>query len=97
MYRIPLSRIDPTKLMNVGCSVKEGCMKEFKCAKGDCGSRVFMMVERKYTVVDFSREGAIKGHPFIGNDGSRFDSFACYVCGEVVPSEQGKDMYKEVL
>lgn len=69
-------------------------MKVFSCV---CGSKQFTLVKRTYTVVDFSQEGAVEGHPFIRSSGELFNNFLCYECGAEVPDEQAQEMFKEVV
>jgi len=69
--------------------------KQFKCP--DCGCQNFTLVMRKLSEVDFLHEGAIKGHPFLRNVSEVFESFICFDCGETVPGEQAKEMFKEVI
>ncbi len=53
-------------------------MKQFKC---DCGCMKFILIQKQETSVDFSREGAIEGHPFISTLGLHFVSIECFSCG----------------
>lgn len=71
--------------------------KQFKCP--NCGCQNFTLAQRTLMEVDFSREGAIEGHPFLGTRSrveGEFD-FVCFDCCETVPDEQAKEMLKEVI
>jgi len=74
-------------------------MVEFSCPK--CGCKRFTLVKKNFIDVDFSQEGAIKGHPAISRhlveQDSGFEYFLCYECGEEVPTEQGEKMFVEVI
>lgn len=70
-------------------------MKEFKCP--ECGNTKFVVVYRHYTVVDFSQEGAIEGHPMIENGGESFDSIFCDNCSEPVEGDTIQEMLKEII
>ncbi len=70
-------------------------MKEFKCPK--CGSMKFTLVYRRYTVADFSQEGAIEGNPMISPGGVSFDSLFCDNCAEPVEGEMVQEMLQEVI
>jgi len=70
-------------------------MKEFKC---ECGSRKFILTQKQETSVDFSREGAIEGHPFISNLGLHFVSIECLSCGaHVTESNVYEEMSREIV
>ncbi len=68
--------------------------KQFSCV---CGFSQFILIERRYTGVDFSQEGAIEGHPYIQDSRNIFDSFVCSKCGEKVPDREAQEMRKEVI
>lgn len=70
-------------------------MKRFSCPA--CGCQRFTLVRRTHTDVDFSKEGAIEGHPFLSSAGERFDGFLCYECGTPVPAKQANEMLREVI
>lgn len=69
-------------------------MKQFSCA---CGCKHFRLINHTLTLVDFSREGAIEGHPHIRNAGTRFVSLTCTNCGATVPDEQAQEMLVEII
>lgn len=69
-------------------------MKEFHCP--ECGYQSFTMVHRKYTAVDFSKEGAIEGHPALTSAGEVFECFICDNCTLSVPEGQAKEILREV-
>lgn len=68
--------------------------KQFSCM---CGCKNFTLHRRTMVEVDFSQEGAIEGHPFIGSVSSKFESFLCFACGAEVPDKQAQEMIKEVV
>lgn len=47
-------------------------MKKFKCEY--CESELFELQHVETTTVDFSREGAIEGHPFLTPDQTKKES-----------------------
>lgn len=69
-------------------------MKEFTCV---CGSKKFYMVQTCETLVDFSKEGAIEGHPFLGGTASYFTHIICAECKTPVPKSIEKAMRKEII
>ena len=70
-------------------------MKVFKC---DCGSMKFLLITTNTLLVDFTQEGAIKGHPHLTLDSnSSQDIFKCDECGATVPHEQVLEMRREVI
>lgn len=69
--------------------------KQFGCPQ--CGSKQFVLVRNSGTLVDFSREGAVEGHPFLKNVGEESCLFKCDRCGTTVPDEQAQEMLKEVI
>lgn len=71
-------------------------MKEVICPWCN-GTRFYMRVEQ-VTLVDFGREGAIEGHPFIENSTSdKPVEFACTRCLAVVPHGKASKMRREVI
>ena len=70
-------------------------MKQFKC---DCGCLKFILTQKQETSVDFSREGAIEGHPFITTLGLHFVSIECFSCGaHVTDSLEMQQMLEEIV
>ena len=77
-------------------------MKKFQCP--ECSCQLFALVSETVVGVDFSREGAIEGHPFISNrhlfvsrTSGHFKLFVCTGCNKAVPDEQAQEMIKEVI
>ncbi len=64
-----------------------------RCPK--CGGAKFTIVHRKYTVVDFSREGAIEDHPYLSNGGELFDSVFCDDCSEPIEGDMAQQILRE--
>lgn len=69
--------------------------KQLKCPQ--CGCWRLILVRCSGTLVDFSKEGAIEGHPFLENIGEESYLFKCDGCGTRVPDEQAQEMLKEVI
>ena len=69
-------------------------MKEFSCS---CGSKKFVLVQTSGTLVDFSQEGAIEGHPRLNTIGTDSYLFKCDSCGVTVPYGQAREMRSEVI
>lgn len=68
--------------------------KQFGCT---CGCQKFILVKTSGTLVDFAREGAVEGHPYLSNIGGESYLFKCDGCGITVHGEQAKEMLKEVI
>ena len=70
-------------------------LKEFSCG---CGSKEFILFQRKETLVDYGKEGAIEGHPFIASLDLRATSIECYSCGKAVTNNiLFQEMLREVI
>ena len=70
-------------------------MKEFKC---ECGSKEFILFQQKETLVDFSREGAVEGHPYLTSVGIHATSMECFSCGaKVTDSVTFQEMLSEIV
>lgn len=74
-----------------------GKIREFSCPL--CGCKRFLMHRHLKLLVDFSREGAVEGHPFLEGpeQQSQPTYFSCAECQAVVPNEMSTEMQKEVL
>lgn len=72
-------------------------MKEFTCPKDGCDSKQFVLATIKQTLVDFSREGAVEGHPFLEHLSTTSGDIFCYECEEKVPSDMRQEMSKEIV
>ena len=70
-------------------------MKEFKCK---CDSKEFILFQQKETLVDFSREGAVEGHPYLTSLSLHATSIECYSCGaKVTDSVTFQEMLREIV
>lgn len=72
-------------------------MKEFTCPQDGCESKNFTMIQRRLTEVDFSQEGGVEGHPFLGSASVNFEGFICFECGGEVPRDMAQEMLREVV
>ena len=72
-------------------------MKVFSCTK--CRCKRFWRRVTKEQLVDWSREGAIAGHPYL--EGGQFPyfpiAFACAECGTQVNAKTAAEMEEQVL
>lgn len=62
-----------------------------------CGHRVFIFTDEIHTLVDYSREGAIEGCPFIEHQGNISVKIRCAACYTVVDHDEAEQMRKEVI
>ena len=70
-------------------------MKEFSC---ECGSKEFILFQRKETLVNFGKEGAIEDHPYITSLSLHATSIECYSCGKTIEdSILFQEMLREVI
>lgn len=69
-------------------------MKEWTCI---CGSKLFSLVKQEATIVDYSAEGAIEGHPHISRGSVGMPVFVCVRCHTQVPDMVAEEMIKEVI
>lgn len=72
-------------------------MKEFMCPEKDCGSKQFVLATTRQTLVDFSQEGAIKGHPSVNYLSTSPGSIFCYKCHERISPDMTQEMLKEIV
>ena len=72
-------------------------MKEFTCPKEGCESHKFVLVTTRQTLVDFSREGAIEGHPFLEHLSTSSGVIFCYECEERIPHDMAQEIAREVI
>ena len=72
-------------------------MKEFSCPK--CHCKRFWRQRVVELLVDFGREGAVEGHPFIEGPEREFTegTFICAECGFVIRGETAHSMNAEIL
>jgi len=70
-------------------------MKEFTCTKEGCESKQFVIVTTRQTLVDFSREGAVEGHPFLEYLSTSAGGVFCYECETRVPDEMAREIVRE--
>lgn len=72
-------------------------MKEFSCPR--CGCKRFYRERVVEQLVDFSKEGAVKGHPYL--QGAEKEAikpfFRCAECGDRVGSATARLMNAEIL
>lgn len=69
-------------------------MKQFTCV---CGSQGFYLTQESETFVDFSKEGAVEGHPFLGGKDTRFADIRCAKCRTQVLGNAIEAMRKEII
>lgn len=69
-------------------------MKKWTCI---CGSTRFSRTRQETTIVDFSREGAIEGHPLLEQIAPGNALIQCTQCGSYPPNEVQKEMLKEIV
>lgn len=72
-------------------------MKDFICPKEGCESHKFVLVTVKQTLVDFTREGAIEGHPFLESLSTSSGDVVCYVCEEKVSHDMAQEIKQEAI
>ena len=72
-------------------------MKEFICPHKGCGSKLFIRSSIEQTLVDFTREGAIEGHPFLEHMSTSVSRVDCYECQKRIPLDMARDIIKEVI
>jgi len=70
-------------------------MRDFNCPQ--CGSKKFLLHRTEVLKVDFSREGAIKGHPYLSYLGDTAYRLSCSTCMKEITGEQKKAMLKEII
>lgn len=62
-----------------------------------CRHRVFIMVDEQHTLVDYSQEGAIEGHPLIQRQGTIPIKIRCAACYNTVEHNEAEQMRKEII
>ncbi len=72
-------------------------MKEFICPKKGCGSKQFVLTTTKQTLVDFTQEGAIEGHPHLEHISTSTGTIFCCECQARLPLNMTKEMLKEII
>lgn len=72
-------------------------MKVFICPKKGCGSNQFILATIKQTLVDFSQEGAVEGHPRLEYLSTSTASVFCQKCQKRVPLDMLQEIIKEVV
>lgn len=72
-------------------------MKEFSCPR--CHCKRFWRHRVVELLVDFGREGAVEGHPFIEGPEREYTPpvFRCAECGYLVEGEEARTMNAEIL
>ncbi len=69
-------------------------MREWTCI---CGSRVFVLTGLKSILVDFSKEGAINGHPYLTGVTTGKSVLVCNSCHTKIPYVAASEMLKEII
>lgn len=72
-------------------------MKVFTCPEKKCDSNEFVISTIQQTHVDFTREGAVEGHPFITNLSSQGGSVFCYRCQKRIPIDMANEIVAEAI
>ena len=67
-------------------------MEVITCPEKKCDSNGFVISTIQQTHVDFTREGAVEGHPFITMLSDQGGSVFCYKCQKRIPIELAREI-----
>lgn len=71
--------------------------KQFTCPQKGCDSKQFVLSAIAQTLVDFSQEGAVEGHPKLERLSTTPSAVFCSICQKRVTLDMAQEMLKEIV